>query len=185
MPQFRLRAEKVLQDCKHAIADYHIRLQEHDLRIRWLSIVTLLRAVGNVLEKVDAKLDPVLRDIIKRKFKKMDENKEEYSIYYEFIKKERDRFIKEYEHGIKRILKKKPSLERLPKNVIKFSISSDVSNNEGGIIIQESDEIISCISTGKYKGLYEKDVAVMAYRWWETVINEIKDEYDKSKATTD
>jgi hypothetical protein len=181
MPQIRLKAEIVLQDCKHAIADYNLNLQSEKLRIRWISIITLLRAVGHVLKNVDTTQDPKLKAIILKKFMEIKDNQEKHHIYNEFIVKERNRFLKEYEHGFKRILQPKPSPKKLPKNIIRFSSSSDVSRNSGGIIVvKDSDEIISSISSGYFKGSYEKDVALMAYNWWLSLIKEIKDEYESS-----
>jgi hypothetical protein len=87
---------------------------------------------------------------------------------------ERNRFLKEYEHGIIRILKPKPGIRSTG-----FSFITDVSRSRGVVLVpKENDEIVSYLSSGPYKGRYEKEVAQEAYNWWETIIAEIKNDYE-------
>jgi len=174
MSNLRLKADVVLQDCKHSIWEYDLQLQSEELRIKWLCIITLLRAVGHVLLNVDSKNgDNKLKVIIDRRFDEINRHKDKFPIFWKFIKEERDRFLKDYEHGIIRIIR--PKQEKRNKG---FSISSDVAKSRGGKVLQkDSDEIVSYLSSGPYKGRYEKDVAQEAYKWWKTIIAEIKNEY--------
>jgi hypothetical protein len=177
MPDLKLKADVVLQDCKNSLLEYNLQLQSEKLRIRWICIVTLLRAVGHVLQNVDMEnRDEKLKAIIKCKFDEINNHKEKYPIYWKFIKAERDRFLKQYEHGIVRILRPKPGIRR-----IGFSSTSDVSRNRGVYLPpSDTDEIVSFLSSGPYKGKYEKDIAEEAYKWWETIISEIRNEYEHS-----
>jgi hypothetical protein len=173
MSSLILKAETVLQDCKHSIWAYDINLQAEELRIKWVSIISLLRAVGHVLLKVDTTKDEKLKKIIICKFKEIDRQKEQNMIYHEFIKKERDRFLKEYDHGFIRLVGPKPGIR---KGVYS---SFDVSRNRGAVVEpRESDEIVSYLSSGPYQGKYERDIAKMAYEWWQEVIDDIKHRYD-------
>ena len=49
-----MRARIVLADCEMALADFNASVNANEfMRPRWVSLITLLRAVGHVLEKVD------------------------------------------------------------------------------------------------------------------------------------
>ena len=177
MSDLRLKADMVLQDCKHSLRAYNLQLQSEELRIKWLCVITLLRAVGHVLRNVDAKRGDVkLTKIIGDKFREMINHQKYYPIFYEFILKERNRFLKQYEHGITRILRPKPGT-----NLKGWSLTSDVSISMGTVIVpNERDEMVSYLSSGPYKGRYEKDVAQEAYDWWVKIIAEIKSDYGNS-----
>jgi hypothetical protein len=44
----------VLEDCRWALAQHASELSGATLRVSWVGIVTLLRAVGHVLHKIDS-----------------------------------------------------------------------------------------------------------------------------------
>jgi len=160
-------ARIVLQDCKHAIDRHTINLQSEEFRISWISVITLLRSVGYVLEKRDSKI-PQNKKAIEEKWKEINKTKPEPKIFWEFIEKERNRFLKEYEHGIKRVA----NIDVIDtENNIRLSL--DLANSRGGTAEINNKQIKSFISSGTYSGQNEKEVAWIAYKWWEKYLDEI------------
>ena len=56
-----LRAREVLADCEHALNDFQTAGPTPYWRTRWTGLVALLRAVGYVLNDIDAKQDTDLK----------------------------------------------------------------------------------------------------------------------------
>ena len=56
-----LRAEAVLADAKEAVRRFSVAQDDQDRRLYWFAAVGLLRAVGHVLDKVDAASDPAFK----------------------------------------------------------------------------------------------------------------------------
>jgi len=71
-----------------------------NFKVLWILIVTLLRTIGHVLEKVDKKKNPILRKIIDDKYQEWKADKDKNAIYWDFICEERNSILKEYEIGI-------------------------------------------------------------------------------------
>jgi hypothetical protein len=82
----QLRARRVLADCQWALSQYSPELSGERLRVAWVSIVTLLRAVGHVLEKVDGRDDPDIGTIVERCWNDWKATKP--AIFWEFIDSE-------------------------------------------------------------------------------------------------
>ena len=66
----------------------------------WILNVTLLRTIGHVLKNVDRKKDPVLRKIIDDKYQEWETDRNRHSVFWEFICKERNNILKNYEKGV-------------------------------------------------------------------------------------
>jgi hypothetical protein len=167
-------ARVVLQDAKFAISSHTVDLQSESFRISWISVITLLRAIGHVLEKVDANRSPEMKLAISSKWCELKSTKPDPEIYWEFIEKERNRFLKNYQHGIQRSITAKGPECRGKKSVIKF----DVANSRGGRVTT-TELPSSTISNGVFSGRNERDVAWEAYDWWCKYLDDI-DELAKS-----
>ena len=89
------KAREVLADCKVALQELRTEgLQGHAWRLRWITTVVLLRAVGNVLAKVDSVSSVGMKGAIKEAW---DECKgERPPIFVNFIKEDRNLILKEY-----------------------------------------------------------------------------------------
>ncbi|MBM3179524.1 MAG: hypothetical protein FJZ86_04135 [Chloroflexi bacterium] len=162
-------ARLVLQDAKFAIDKHNNKLRGESFRISWFSIIGLLRAVGHVLENVDAKLSDPLNKAIKEKWDELKNTKPEPRIYWEFIKKERDRFLKNYQHGINRGIYFKLELDEMPATIT-IKVDTANSRGRGGVT---KDEARSYIADGRYQGKNEKEIALEAYYWWKDYLDEI------------
>jgi hypothetical protein len=66
--QINLRARLVLSDCQWALRQFSETVSGEPLGISWVAVVTLLRAVGNVLQ-ADAKADADVGYAVKEKRK--------------------------------------------------------------------------------------------------------------------
>ena len=91
-----LHAWKVLEDCELAADQLDRAVQSHEWRIPYVACVALLRTVGHVLLNVDTRRDKNYNMVIREFLALTESDKQRFSIYWEFIKKERDTILKEY-----------------------------------------------------------------------------------------
>jgi len=68
-------------------------------RVFWVAAVTLIRAVGHVLKKVDGK-DKKIKRSANAAFQKWKSENPEHQIFREFIERERNNLLKEYESDV-------------------------------------------------------------------------------------
>jgi hypothetical protein len=93
------KAREVLADCRLAL---QLLEEEQDLqrwRIHWAAAVALVRAVGHVLAKVDGQ-NPAIRREADRLYKMWKGASAAHLIFREFIEKERNNLLKEYQVNI-------------------------------------------------------------------------------------
>lgn len=150
------QAKKVLNDLKQSYAMLENEEDYTKFRVLWVAAITLARAVGHILDKVDSKQSILMKTIIDKKWKnlKNNENRAENIIFFEFIENERNQILKEYEFGM---------------------LSSPIN-----LMIEGKDSVFtlnSCmympLQDGKYTGEDCRDVLAEAIIWWENYINEI------------
>lgn len=151
-----LRARKVLCDVEaiHALLE-----AEEDLvkfRVLWVSAVTLVRAVGHVLYKIDGKRSNSLKRSIRNFFGECRKSPEANKIYFEFIKKERDLILKEYE--------------------FRYSSTPELlAEHVGKMESYRPDDCIFCpIVDGLYVNEDCRDVLEMAILWWHSKLDAIE-----------
>lgn len=92
-------ARDVLEDCRGAVDEIVDGIQGRVWRRRWVATVVLLRTVGYVLARVDAKVSPRYKQAIDEAWKKLSRSKPEPIIFWEFIEVERHNIVHEYELG--------------------------------------------------------------------------------------
>jgi hypothetical protein len=160
------KARIVLQDCQNAVASHSLDLQGEELRVSWVAILTLLRAVGHVLDKVDGKSSPAMAQAVAKWWKATNASKPEPAIFWQFIDDARNRVVKLYEHGIwRQLVLEGPLHQGMPTTIL-----VDQANAQGGKIITEDGHVISELSDGAFAGRSERDVAFEACRWWHGVL---------------
>lgn len=93
-----LRARVVLADCESLIADLKAE-PSASWRLRWAGFVSLLRAVGHVLDNVDGEESPEARKAIDEAWASLKKSKPEPRIFHEFIEEERNNVLKAYQFG--------------------------------------------------------------------------------------
>jgi hypothetical protein len=170
----KLKAELLIEDCENAINKHTDELQSEEFRLSWFTIVCLLRAIGHVLEYIDKTKSPKHKEVIEEKWTEVCKTKPKF--FWEFIKLERDRFIKEYEHGITRRVMFKCSNPREGT----FFIGVDIANSVNTRYESYPGTCQTFISSGEFKGRNEKEVALEALNWWKEYIRDIKDKLDSS-----
>lgn len=173
-----LKAELVVKDCAHALSKYDQTLQGVELRLSWWNIISLLRAVGHVLDKVDSKASLRHAQIIKQEFQTLKESKPEPAIFWLFIDSERNRFLKEYDHSIRRQVSENPPLGKAG-----FKVSVHLDNIVGPPIGYSGDNLYieSFIKEGPYKDRNELEVAKEAKDWWVSYLEKIKRKVEEDR----
>lgn len=94
-----MKAALVLDDCRSALDAVEQAETEQEFRIRWVALVSLLRTVGHVLQKVDGPSDPVLRRAVDTAWKAWKRNRDKNQIFWGFIEAERNSILKTYKFG--------------------------------------------------------------------------------------
>lgn len=95
-----LRARTVLHDSRFALENLRKFETPQEYRVWWVCGITLCRAVGHVLQKVDSKEYPKIAELIKKSYSSWkDKTNDEHRIFRDFIEQERCNVIKEYEFG--------------------------------------------------------------------------------------
>ncbi|WP_152659199.1 hypothetical protein [Gluconobacter oxydans] len=79
------------------VTDGDVELPEW--RLFWVAGVALLRAVGHVLAKVDAKVSPSHTEVIDSLWRRLKTDRKESMIFWDFIEKERNNLLKTYSFG--------------------------------------------------------------------------------------
>src|ERR1044072_2597686 len=95
-----LRARIVLADCETALADLNAGVTANQpMRTRWVALVTLLRAVGHVLQKADRpESDQETQKRIDDAWDQLCRETRPH-IFHDFIEAERNDTLKQYEIG--------------------------------------------------------------------------------------
>jgi hypothetical protein len=94
-----LAARRVLRDAYRARHELAKALQSNvtaSQRLRWVAVITLLRAVGHALDSVDGRRSPAMKEATKAAWTRWRQNTFTHLIFHEFIQRERDVVLKEY-----------------------------------------------------------------------------------------
>jgi len=190
--QINLRARLVLSDCQWALQQFSETVSGEPLRITWVAVVTLLRAVGHVLDQVDAKADADVRHVATEKHRSCKRTKPLPEIYWQFICRERNNILKQYRFGFARMFASSAGTslqlwtgQRIACQVIGTSsipggrtdglaFVYDALSVTGGPLPPQERPIRSLIPDGPFKGRSEKDVAEEAIRWWTDYLDEVE-----------
>ena len=174
-----LRARQVLNDCRWAIGAYSEVTSGEPLRVNWVSVITLLRAVGHVLRKVDAAHDPSVSHAAAEVWDEWNRTRPEPKIFWEFIESERNSVVKQYEFGFERTISSTP-----PRGKAGFRMKADLLSVEGGPLpLQDLPNLASQIKDGPFIGRSELEVAWEALQWWDHVLDGIEGSVGNSRHT--
>jgi len=141
-------ARLVLDDCRGAVEEIFDGIQGPAWRRRWVTAVTLLRTVGYVLRKVDAKISPDYKRAIEAAWLDISKSKPHPSIFWEFIDAERHNIIHEYEIGAGQGVTIFLGQKKPPENQY-------------------------LLNTGPFVGRDQRVVLREAISWWETYLDAI------------
>ncbi len=107
-----LAARRVLRDAHRARHELAKVLQSDVAsarRLRWVTVITLLRAVGHALNSVDVRRSLVLKQAAKAAWTRWDQTPLHHLIFHEVIKRERDMVLKEYRFTAGRVTGGEPA----------------------------------------------------------------------------
>ena len=91
------RSRVALADCEHALADFEASANTPYQRPRWVAVITLLRIVGHVLDKVDKPAaSNEAQQRIDDAWKQLNATKPEPRIFHDFIDGDRNLLLKQY-----------------------------------------------------------------------------------------
>jgi hypothetical protein len=170
--EIQFKADLVLHDCMFAISKHSESLQGTEFRLSWWTIISLLRAIGHVLHKVDSTISEKHKFIIDEEFTILKKSRPKPEIYWEFIEIERNQFLKNYDYGVRRQFTN--SWKREDGKIASLSVYVD--DQLGGRITPALEGIYqeSFIKYGHFKGQNERDLVEKAIAWWHYYINNIK-----------
>jgi len=157
-----LQARKTLSDCEAAYELLKEEKQDSSTwRVHWVASLTLLRAVGHVLGKVDAATDDKHRLAIEAKWREWQANKKAHAIFWSFIEEERNNLLKEYKFGVK------------PEpNYVVTEEGDQIVTEEGDPIVTE-EEFFRLSHVG-FEGQEGRDVIAEAIKWWKDQLDAIE-----------
>jgi hypothetical protein len=91
-------ARDVLGDCREARADLVDGIMGSEWRRKWTLVVTLLRTVLHVLDKVDGEGDPAVRVAVSDAWDNLKRTKPNPDIFWQFVDEDRNLIVKLYKH---------------------------------------------------------------------------------------
>lgn len=155
-----LHAYRVLADCKRAHELLELETRDDMFRLLWVAGIALARAVGHVLDKVDANNDARLARIVRAKFISWKQDKQTNRIFWDFIDDERNRVLKEYSRGF---------------------LAAPINIFAAGEVFELNENLFNPLSDGAFAGEDCRDVLEQAIEWWEQQLTEIEEVYATSE----
>ncbi len=155
-------ARNVLDDCRGALLEFTDGVQGGTWRRRWVTCVVLLRAVGHVLDKVDAARSPIHRSVIDSWWTDLKETKPDPAIFWAFIDDERNLIVKEYRtragQGV---------------TVSGAVIEIDVRTKTQKIEPSRPATYHYTMNNGLFTGRDQRELIAEALAWWESQLDAI------------
>jgi len=121
-------------------------------RLRWVAVITLLRAVGHALDSVDVRRSSAMKETAKAAWARWRQNPLHHLIFHEFIKRERDVVLKEYRFTTGRVAAVGEPLKAIEST---------------------GPAIVLLVGDRSYTALEAVDAALA---WWEAEIGQIEHE---------
>ena len=160
-------ARQVLNDCRLALAMLEDETDLRRWRIHWVAALALVRAVGHVLDKVDGK-NPSIKAIAQGAYAEWKSDAPEHEIFREFVERERNMILKEYEFNIH------------PEAVVEIAVvqklrrCSDVGLVHAAQTYPIGDNIYRPLMGGFRELDDARDVLSDAIDWWDAELAEIE-----------
>ena len=148
-----IRARAVLTDAKLALDMLEDERDPDKFRVLWVASMSLLRAVGHVLHKVDAESNSRLSDAVASAFSSWKNNRHAHAIFWDFIEEERNNVLKQYELGF---------------------FGDPVDLNVDGQIYTLGENLFCPMVDGPFAGEDCRDVFQAAIAWWDDQLADIE-----------
>jgi hypothetical protein len=161
------RARVVLDDCRLALQLLEDETDLRRWRFHWVAAITLIRAVGHVLDKVDGK-SPAVKAGARAAYARWTANTPEHQIFREFIERERNTILKEYEFNLH------------PGETVEVAIPVKLQRLSDGALIEAAT--VFPLDNNIYRPLLDgfretddaRDVLSDAIQWWENELDAIE-----------
>jgi hypothetical protein len=162
-----MKAREVFRDCEYAKECLQQAIEQNrlkDAKLFWFAALAMLRAIGHVLDKVDAdERGSNFRDTLQERYKLWKQD----PIFANFIERERNNILKEYVSSL---------TERATTD------ESFLVTESGERLVTESGSALvgtTTISTlvkgnGVYSGISPDDVLARALAWWNRELSELE-----------
>jgi len=151
----------VLDDLEHCLKWLEDESDEFRFRMVLIASVALVRTVGHVLRNVDGRHDPVLMEMITKRFDEWKRDKAKARIFWEFIDIERNSILKEYD--------------------LRFDFSPMVTTAEADHAWRIGSNLYCPVAEGTYAGEDVRDVLREAVTWWRAQVSSIVQELQVSR----
>ena len=151
-----IAARVVLEDCRQELLEFQDAMPATNWRRHWIALLVLLRAVGHVLDKVDGARSPALRREIAAWWKQVNDDKAVHPLFWEFIERERNSFIKQYETAARQIV-------AIRVGAVNYDAKTDLQWSDP----PNPSRFLQQMASGHFKGRDQREVAGEAIRWWE------------------
>ena len=154
------RARLVLDDCRLALQLLENETDLRKWRLHWVAAIALIRAVGHVLDKVDGKSSAV-RTASRAAYKPWTGDAPEHEIFREFIERERNTILKEYDFNLH------------PGDEVEIAVPVTLQRVSDGAIVQAAtvfpldNNIYRPLMDGFREGEDARDVLSEAIDWWD------------------
>jgi hypothetical protein len=161
------RARLVLDDCRLALRLLEDETDLRRWRVHWVAAIALVRAVGHVLAKVDGKAQ-ALGSASRAAYARWTSDAPEHEIFREFIEKERNTILKEYEFNLH------------PEEQVQIAVPVTLQRVSDGMIVEAAtvfaidENIYRPFLDGFREGDDARDVLLEAIVWWETELAAIE-----------
>lgn len=164
------QAREVLEDCRLAVSKLQDGISGRDWRIAWVTAVTLLRTIGHVLKKVDAKSNPKMGLVIETSWAQLVNSKPEPKIFWDFIEDERNNILKEYRLSAGQGVTVRPGM-------LTINLQTGELNSEPGLPTLYH----YVMNSGPYTGQDQREVLAEALSWWDEYLRNIEQQmFDNS-----
>ena len=154
------RARLALADCEHALTDYEAGANTPFQWTRWVAMITLLRAVGHVLHKVDRPAaDVATQRRIDAAWRQLNATKLNPPIFHDFIDSERGNVVKQYD----------------PSARVNVTIRLGGVSTSGGRPRRDHRRTSSSCGKLPFEGRDPRDLCREAIAFWRTYLDAIDD----------
>lgn len=156
------QARLVLRDCEAALDDLRVGASGLRWTTRWVAAVALLRAVGHVLDKVDAQTAGPIGDAVRYEYAALKATKPDPAIFWEFIERERNNILKVYQFAAKQNVTLRPA-----------TVCVDRKTGEARSDASGSTEYQHVMSSGPFAGRDPRDLVGEAIGWWRQYLDRV------------
>jgi hypothetical protein len=147
-------ARKVLSDLEYAHKLLEAERDARRFRIIYVAAMTLSRAIGHVLDKIDSRKSPELKREIENAYRLWKKYPDQHKIFHLFIEDERNSILKEYEIGF-------------------MSGRAAFDAQPGKTSYSATDELFCPLIQPPYEGEDCREVLAIAISWWHIQLDEI------------